>query len=89
MKNDYTEAMGAFYDETPKDIFAALAYSYAATFGTSGQGSDETTDPDEVVRRLVREWLALLENAIIRRFPPKSARCRIQQLNVKITDGTV
>jgi hypothetical protein len=105
--NEYAGALGKFYTKTPKSVFAALAYSYAAQsaasassprrcarydktsyplatslgglgapsrqsfvtaaaiFGTGSEGSDETTDPKEVIARLKREWSVLGENGII------------------------
>jgi len=69
--NQYAHALGKFYEETPKAVFAALAFSYASVFGTSDNGQDEAIDPQEVIARLVHEWAVLHENGII---PQESTR---------------
>ena len=68
--NEYAAALGKFYADTPKAVFAALAFSYAAVFGTSAEGQDETTDPKEVIARLTTEWHVLQQNGIISQTAP-------------------
>jgi hypothetical protein len=70
LRNEYADALGPFYDDTPKAVFAALAYSYAACFGTPSEGGDETADPAEVAKRLMREWRILHENGIVPQKDP-------------------
>lgn len=69
--NVYIAAMGDFYRDTPKAVFAALAYSYAAVFGTCDAGENETTDPREVIARLTHEWNILEQNGIVLQKAPK------------------
>jgi hypothetical protein len=63
--NEYASALGEFYTNTPKAVFAALAFSYAACFGTPANGGDATEQPEEVIKRLQSEWLILKQNGIV------------------------
>lgn len=68
--NEYASALGRFYTDTPKSVFAALAFSYASVLGTSAEGADETTNPQEVIARLTHEWAVLAENGIVHQKAP-------------------
>jgi hypothetical protein len=64
--NEYADALGPFFADTPKAVFAALAYSYAVRLF-------ETTDPSEIRQLLADEWSALHANGIVPQRPPRAA----------------
>ena len=58
---DHVRALGAFYGDTPKAVFAAIAFSLASVNG----------DPEEAQRVMLREWTALYDNGIVPQKPPQ------------------
>ena len=53
-----------FYHETPKAVFAAIAYSYCS----AGGDADDATSR----RNFLNEWRILFENGIVPQRPPKA-----------------
>lgn len=70
ISNEYADAFGRLYTNTPKSVFAALAYSYISRCA----GPDGETDSRElIVQEFLREWAILHENGIVPQKPPKAA----------------
>jgi len=81
--NNYSRAMDKFYADTPKAVFAAIAFSYA-----TWACGNEALETEEIIGRMMTEWKTLHENEIIpqpppnRRGSPKSPRCPCQRYTV-------
>ena len=63
--NEYADAIGLIFNDTPKTVLAAIAVS-ALTIG-----GDQL---DKAVERVVREWLTLYANGIVPQRPPAKVR---------------
>jgi hypothetical protein len=60
--NEYSQAIGRMYAETPKAVFAAIAVSFCST------GGEQLPDAEE---NLLREWTALWYSGIVTQKPPR------------------
>lgn len=63
--NEYAAQLGKLYEQTPKAVFAAIAYSFADRL------DGEAPTPNRIAEMLVEEWLALSTAGIIPQKPPK------------------
>jgi hypothetical protein len=61
--NEYAAKFGPLYSKIPKAVFAAVAFSYAAS------GGDDMTHG---VERFLEEWRILCDNGFVERRPPKA-----------------
>lgn len=77
--NEYARALGAVYEDTPKAVFAAVAFSYAARL--TGDTSEAAA-----VREFLHEWRILHENGIVPQEPRKE-RTRTKAGHDKGGDG--
>jgi hypothetical protein len=62
--NEYAAAFGKLYAETPKAVFAAVAFSLCFM-------SVEETGTDQALAKFMEEWQCLYENGIVPQAPPK------------------
>lgn len=65
--NEYADALGAFYAETPKAVLAAVLYSF--TLRLHG----EDPQPADIRNMIANEWRTLHVNGIVPQPAPKSA----------------
>ncbi len=63
--NAYTQRLGLFYRDTPKAVFAALAFAYAA-------GSNPEQDSDLTIASLLAQWQALTDQGVLPQKAPHS-----------------
>lgn len=62
--NEYARAVGwAFYDQTPKAVWAAIAVSRCTA------GGEGINDMDRVIIAVMEEWEALYANGIVPQKP--------------------
>lgn len=64
--NEYAQGFGRLYEEIPKAVFAAVAYSYAGW-----ACGEEAKANDEIVARFLEEWRILHDNGIVPQKPPQ------------------
>jgi hypothetical protein len=62
--NQYVNAMGKFYQDTPKAVFAAVAYSFASRL------DGEDPSPADIMHGIAYEWLLLHQNGIVPQEAP-------------------
>ena len=68
--NEYANAFGSPYCETPKAVFAAIALSFAVQLAGEEQATwDETAK--QAVALVMREWRCLHANGIVPQAPPR------------------
>lgn len=59
--NEYAGAFGRVYAETPKAVFAAIAYSFAMRLSED--------QPEAAITEFMKEWRVLYEQAIVPQKP--------------------
>ena len=59
--NEYSASFGKLYAQTPKSVFAAVAYSYVSNAGEN---------QNEAIEVFLREWETLWSNGIVPQKPP-------------------
>jgi hypothetical protein len=59
--NEYAVAFGKLYADTPKAVFAAVAFSFAMRLSED--------KPKEAIAEFVREWLVLHDQGIVPQRP--------------------
>lgn len=65
IKNLYVESLGKLYADTPKAVFAAIAYSLANALSNGPQNASS------IQKEILKEWDILYRNGIIAQKPPK------------------
>ena len=63
--NEYSQAFGRLYANTPKAVFAAVAFSFA-----TWACGEESKNDEQTVARFVKEWQLLFENGIVPQHAP-------------------
>jgi hypothetical protein len=64
--NSYMANLGPLYAQTPKAVFAAIAWSMCFI-------NVEEAGTEEANKRFLEEWQALYDNGIVPQAPPKGA----------------
>lgn len=59
--NEYALAFGRIYDETPKAVFAAIAYSFAMRLNED--------QPEAAIAGFLKEWTILHNQGIVPQRP--------------------
>lgn len=61
VSNEYAQAFGRLYAETPKAVFAAIVWSFCSEGGSS---------PDLATNKFLEEWRVLNHNGIVPQQAP-------------------
>lgn len=65
--NEYVQALGEWYRQTPKAVFAAIAYSYAVNAFPNSEAPPVTID--DAIQELTSEWSVLHTSGIVAQSP--------------------
>ena len=61
LPNNYQQAFGDLYRQTPKAVFAAIVWSYTSSGGDV---------PENAIQNFLEEWKILYEQGIVPQKPP-------------------